>query len=242
MPDGEAVGLTFERPLDAGRATDTDILALDGLRPHLARATLIAARLRLEHARGTVTALEALALPAAVIGRRGRMVAANKQFEVMNDFFLPTAFGCVAIADSASNRLFQEILLDIGGQREPLARSIPVRRGSRRSGTVVHIVPLRRAAHDIFSNADILILATEMRSSGNLPPLGLLSALFDLTPAEARLAIALAAGKSLQATAAELGIEYTSARTYLSRIFGKTGTSQQSELVALLKSAVAISV
>ena len=53
-------------------------------------------------------------------------------------------------------------------------------------------------------------------------------------------AIALAAGKSLKAAAAEMGIEYSSARTYLARIFSKTGTSQQSELVALLKSTAVV--
>ena len=60
--------------------------------------------------------------------------------------------------------------------------------------------------------------------------------LFDLAPAEARLAAALASGKSLTTVAAQQGIKVSSARTYLAQIFRKTGTHQQSELVALLKS------
>lgn len=237
MPTGEGVGLTFERRLETGRASDNDVSALDGMRPHLARATLIAARLRLEHARSTVSALEALALPAAVIGGRGRVVAANKQLETM-DLFLPVAFGGVAIANAAANRLFQEALLVVGSNREPLVRSIPIRRGADHAAAVIHMLPLRRAAHDIFSQADVLVIVTEIRPDGNLPRLGLLSALFDLSPAEARLAVALSAGKSLKTTATEMGIEFNSARTYLARIFSKTGTTQQSQLVALLKSAV----
>ncbi|WP_027168427.1 hypothetical protein [Mesorhizobium sp. WSM3224] len=63
----------------------------------------------------------------------------------------------------------------------------------------------------------------------------LLNALFDLTPAEARLAADLAAGLTLSETAAPGGITVKSARTYLERVFQKTGTHQQSQLVAMLK-------
>lgn len=57
---------------------------------------------------------------------------------------------------------------------------------------------------------------------------------FGLTPAEARLAIELLAGGSRGEVAARLGISDSTARTHLSRIFDKTGTRRQSELVALI--------
>ncbi|UDL87941.1 helix-turn-helix transcriptional regulator [Mesorhizobium sp. PAMC28654] len=60
--------------------------------------------------------------------------------------------------------------------------------------------------------------------------------LFELTPAEATLAAALAAGYSLKDAAASSGITVKTSRTYLERIFAKTRTRQQSQLVALLKS------
>lgn len=59
--------------------------------------------------------------------------------------------------------------------------------------------------------------------------------LFGLNPRQARLARALLAGHSLRQAAVERGISYASARTYLDHIFRKTGTRQQSELVALMK-------
>ncbi|TPJ52333.1 helix-turn-helix transcriptional regulator [Mesorhizobium sp. B2-6-4] len=65
--------------------------------------------------------------------------------------------------------------------------------------------------------------------------------LFDLTPAEARLATALASGQSLKEITAGLDITVKTGRTYLERIFAKTGTRQQSELVALLKSTEPLS-
>lgn len=57
---------------------------------------------------------------------------------------------------------------------------------------------------------------------------------FGLTPAEARLATELLAGGGRGEVAARLGISDSTARSHLSRIFDKTGTRRQSELVALI--------
>ena len=238
LPTGEVATLTFERLIRDGRHRPEQIAVLDDYWPHLARAGMLAARLGLERAQATATALQALGLPAAVLSHAGRVRAGNALFEAMGALFLPTAFGGVVLADPAANLLFVRALA-AAGDTEPVVRSIPVKVPDR-PPLVVHVLPLRRTARDIFSHADVLVIATQIRPDGNLPSRGLLSALFDIAPAEARLAIALAAGKSLKAAAAEMGIEYSSARTYLARIFSKTGTSQQSELVALLKSTAVV--
>ncbi|MBZ9857354.1 LuxR C-terminal-related transcriptional regulator [Mesorhizobium sp. CA13] len=65
--------------------------------------------------------------------------------------------------------------------------------------------------------------------------------LFNLTPAEARLAAALASGRTLKEAAESSNITVKTCRTYLERIFSKTRTHQQSELVALLKSTEPLS-
>ncbi|MER8825914.1 LuxR family transcriptional regulator [Mesorhizobium sp. M0938] len=65
--------------------------------------------------------------------------------------------------------------------------------------------------------------------------------LFDLTAAEAKLATALASGRSLKEAAANSNITVKTCRTYLERVFSKTRTRQQSELVALLKSTEPLS-
>jgi DNA-binding CsgD family transcriptional regulator len=57
---------------------------------------------------------------------------------------------------------------------------------------------------------------------------------FDLTAAEARLAARLLRGDTLQQAARALGVRTTTARTHLSRLFAKTNTSRQPELVKLL--------
>ena len=61
--------------------------------------------------------------------------------------------------------------------------------------------------------------------------------LFDLTDAEAKFSSALASGSSLTEAAEAQGVRISTARTHLARIFQKTHTRQQSQLVYLLRSA-----
>jgi DNA-binding CsgD family transcriptional regulator/PAS domain-containing protein len=62
--------------------------------------------------------------------------------------------------------------------------------------------------------------------------------LFSLTESEARFASALASGLSLTQAAQAQGVRISTARTHLARIFQKTETRQQSQLVSLLRGAV----
>src|SRR5262249_9141859 len=57
---------------------------------------------------------------------------------------------------------------------------------------------------------------------------------FGLTPAEARLALHLVAGETLRCAAVKLSITYETARTQLKKIFNKTGTCRQAELVIVI--------
>ncbi len=66
------------------------------------------------------------------------------------------------------------------------------------------------------------------------PKIETLQAIFGLTKAEARLAIELACGQTLEDIADEHGVSISTARVQLKSIFAKTGTSRQAELVALL--------
>lgn len=63
--------------------------------------------------------------------------------------------------------------------------------------------------------------------------------LFGLSATEARLALHLADGRTLTEAAGEIPITIESARTYSKRIFVKTGTSRQADLVRVLLKSVA---
>lgn len=62
----------------------------------------------------------------------------------------------------------------------------------------------------------------------------ILQAAYDFTPTEAAVAAKLVDGLSLEEIATELGVELSTARSHLKRIFTKTGTHRQAELVCRL--------
>lgn len=61
---------------------------------------------------------------------------------------------------------------------------------------------------------------------------------FELTAAEARIAARLAIGTRLADVAHELGIGYETARTHLKRVFQKTHTDRQADLIRLIATSV----
>jgi DNA-binding CsgD family transcriptional regulator len=233
MPSGEMAMFIFERGLHDGNHTPESLAVLNRMRPDMARASLAAARLGLVQARGAVDALAMIGLPAAVLGANGRVRVTNALFDQEKALFMSTAFGGIALANPESNHLFQ---LAVEAQGKQALRSIPAR-NVLPPPVVLHVLPLKRDAHDLFGGGDLLVVATMISASVLVPSPTILTGLFDLTPAEVQLATALAKGLSLKAAAAEAGLQFSTVRTYLNRIFRKTGTNQQSQLVALLKSA-----
>src|SRR6516165_4810974 len=63
-----------------------------------------------------------------------------------------------------------------------------------------------------------------------------LAEFFGLSPAEARLAAALIAGKRLSAVAADRGVQITTVRTQLRSVLRKVGVKRQSDLLRMLSS------
>jgi DNA-binding CsgD family transcriptional regulator len=233
MPTGELATFVFQKWIKDGKHSQAEIDRLDALRPHLARAGLVAARLRFKRAEATASALEIMGLPAAVLSSSGRVMATNAHFQRMDAAFLPVAHGGLAIADAEANRLFQDAVISIN--QTTVVRSIPVSAIGGEAAFVVHLLPLRRAAHDVFAGADVLVLATPIAPTKLVPSANLLNALFDLTPAEARLAMDLADGLTLAESAIRHAVTVKTARTYLERVFRKTGMRRQGQLVNMLK-------
>jgi DNA-binding CsgD family transcriptional regulator len=62
--------------------------------------------------------------------------------------------------------------------------------------------------------------------------------IFDLTAAEARLAVALARGQDLETFAGERGLSKETVRNQLKSIFLKTGTNRQARLATMLTGLV----
>jgi DNA-binding CsgD family transcriptional regulator len=95
---------------------------------------------------------------------------------------------------------------------------------------VLHAIPLEN--EEISGPHTILVFVDLSRRPQ--PSQGVLQRLFDLTPAEARLAISIGSGKTLAEIADETSLSNATLRTQLSSVFMKTQTRRQPELVALL--------
>jgi DNA-binding CsgD family transcriptional regulator len=79
--------------------------------------------------------------------------------------------------------------------------------------------------------------ATELTARGTdryFPFFAIIIKLYDLSPAELRVAAALLSGKSPEHYALEAGVTMNTVRTQLKSLFQKTGTGRQAELVAVL--------
>jgi DNA-binding CsgD family transcriptional regulator len=66
------------------------------------------------------------------------------------------------------------------------------------------------------------------------PPVELVQSLFDLTPAEARVARGLAAGRTAEDMASDGGVSVNTVRTHVRGVLEKTGCNRQIDVVALL--------
>lgn len=86
--------------------------------------------------------------------------------------------------------------------------------------------------------AHVLVTVRDPDETPHLP-VDVLRQQFDLTPAQARLASALASGDSLEDYARHAGVTVNTARTTLKSVFARTGCRRQAELVLMLTGSVA---
>ena len=233
-PSGDDLVFNLERAYDDGPIERSVCDGLDRLRPHLARASLISSRLRLQRARAMTETLGLLGLPAAVLRRDGRMLAANAAFEGLRKQLVFGAFDGIALAHRSSDHLLREALtqLNVDGA-ETGSRSIPIPALDGEPPMIAHLVPVRREANDIFSRASSILLVTPL-SAPSAPAEDVLQGLFDLTPAEARIAHGIVRGDTVERLAAAFGLSRETVRTQLKAAMQKTGTSRQAQLVGLL--------
>jgi DNA-binding CsgD family transcriptional regulator len=234
LTTGEVIVFSLERRFEDGAHDISMRDAVDPFRPHLARAGLLAARLGLEHARTTVATLEAIGLPAAVTSHTGRVLVTNRLLD-RGQILLPAAGGQLALQEMSANIMLRQAICATAADLS-ISRSIPIAAAPDRPAAVIHVLPLSGAAHDIFSGAAVMVIITSIGMRTNTPDLHLLRGLFDLSPAEAKLAAALSSGLTLKQAADDAGVRISTARSYMESVFRKTGTHQQSQLVALLKS------
>ncbi len=213
---------------------DEHAMLLDAYRPHLARAALLAMRLNMERARAVAATLTQIGIPGAVLGAQGEVLAANHLLEALSPRIEIGAFDRIVLKGTTPGRLFREALAALGsGQPELATGSIPMPAEEDAPALVLHLIPIKRTANDVFGGASTVLLVTPV-TAPSMPLTGVLAGLFDLTPAESKVARQLAEGRTLRQIALANGVAYETVRSQLHSLSAKTGTHRQADLVRLV--------
>ena len=233
VPTGDVVVLSLERERARG-PVDLDVIPqLDTLRPHIARSALLSARLQLERARIASETLKLLGLPALVLDIGGRVLAANSGAEALGDYLRWGAQNRIALRDVAADGLFQQAMRRLHDVADAEVRSFVVRSSEALPGMIAHVVPIRGTARDLFVRCAAILVLMPV-SAPQAPPADLVQSLFDLTPAEARVARSLTSGDTVDDIATRGGVSANTVRTQVRGILDKTGCRRQTDVVALL--------
>jgi DNA-binding CsgD family transcriptional regulator len=231
-PSGDTLVFSIEKAHIKGPVPRAVAEQLDGLRPHLARAALLSGRLGLDRIKTAVTTLDLIGLPAAGLTATGRVISANKRFLACAGISVGPG-NIVQFENKPAQALLMEAISNVSNSQIGFGRSIPVGGTKSEPPFVAHIVPLRGAGLDVFTGALSIVFITSVVPNSSPAP-ELLQALFDLTPAEARLASQLTTGKSIEQISLSSGLSPNTIRTHLKSVFSKTGVQRQAELVSLL--------
>jgi DNA-binding CsgD family transcriptional regulator len=234
VPSGDVIVIDVERRYSRGPIEREIIEQLDQLRPHLARATLLSARLSLERTRSAALALDAIGLPAAVLGPTGRAVTVNSRFELLMPELIRERRDRLQIEGAAADALFVDALERLARPcYAGCVRSIPIAATDDSPPTILHLVPMRGSARDFFSCASAILVVTPVVPK-EVPTAEVIQACSYLTPAEARVAHAIADLQTVEQIAGDFGLSRETVRTQLKSVLAKTGVGRQTDLAALL--------
>jgi len=119
------------------------------------------------------------------------------------------------------------------GESNAAARRMLVGRGDVLPAYVLTVAPLRTGFAIGERRLALVVVVDPVRHA---PSQADLAEFFGLSPAEARLAAAMMAGKRLSAIATDRGVQITTVRTQLVSILKKVGVRRQSDLLRILSS------
>jgi DNA-binding CsgD family transcriptional regulator len=235
--EGAPLFFTCQRPAGSDRFSAADLDVMEALFPHLERAAQIAARLAGAHAEGMLESFDKMSCGGVLLDAMGNVIRLNRSAEDLLgaccDVTAKRLTASHPAADAELKRLIRTVLFDppvLTRTRKPAFAPLP-----RPSGhpLVVYALPLVGETPDLFQRARAILVIVDPEVRRDVQS-ELLAQAYGLTPAEIRLATALAAGDELRDIADRHSISLHTARSQLKALMSKTATRRQSELVALL--------
>jgi DNA-binding CsgD family transcriptional regulator len=205
--------------------------------PHVRRAVLVGRAINLEQVRAEAFArvLDGLSAGLLLIGADGTVMHANSAGHEMlrSEGCLRSISGRLVICDREMNTAWQGALtpaVQAGVSIDHLAFPLIARNGDR---YLVHVLPLRSSAgrDPLIAQATAAVFVRKAVMDDVVPEV--IARAFDLTPAELRVLLAVIEVGGIPQAASVLGVADSTVKTHVGRLFEKTGTSRQADLVKL---------
>lgn len=237
-----AVHLSIYRPLSSKRFDAEAEQLLGALIPHLHRALDLGFRFTaLRHsARDRLGALDRLEFGVVSLDQNGAILFLNRRAKAIlasNDGLGVVNQRLVAAQRRDHDRLWAVIRRMVIARRDgghDAGGALAVARPSAARSYAVNVAPGTGLASLVNAPATAaLVLITDPEDCPE-PSAERIARLHGLTPAEARVAEALAGGRSLREYADSAGLSIHTARSTLKHVFAKTDTRSQADLVRML--------
>lgn len=234
--DGDLISCMLHRGVDQPPFTQAEQAALLALTQQLSVAALISRRVGDARLDGLREAFEHSALRCLFFDHNGHVVDMNEAAaKTIAASGVKIQQGMLESPFRNDGRKLRDAVVALnqtdGSALQPEASCL-IRRVDRRP-LAMRLSRLEGSLRDPFRLAVVMAIISDPDSQ---PPVReeLLRSMFQLTPAEIRIASALMSGRGLQELAEEFGITYETARTHMKNILHKTGVNRQSELIALI--------
>lgn len=230
-----AVAATFQRPRSSGPTREEEARLLEALAPAMAAAVLGGMVLGTTAQEATVAGAEALGGPALVLGGEGNVLSLSPAAEALLRRGAPFTWrrGRLGATDARSDAALRRALAQVQDAPEK-GRVLLAFRTPGEPPVVADLCPLPPAGRGLLSGARALLAIRRPHGADDAAAATALRDLFDLTPAEAAIALDLARGRSPRAIAQARGSRPETVRGQIKALFAKTGTHRQSELATTI--------
>ncbi len=221
----------------------SEIDLIDMVVPHIARATHISGLVQgiNLYATGLEAVLDRLSFGLLLLDTTGRVIFANGEAErlLAAGRIVQNCGGRLAGATCAGSQRLDSFLDRLKVLREAAAVFLPEKDGPGLHMTGAPLPKRRRDFACLAAIAESMIFVFDAALE-RPPTIWLIAQLYGLTPAESRLAEALAAGKTLADYGEEASLSRNTLKTHLRALFDKTETTRQSDLVRKLSQLAAL--
>lgn len=231
---GEDLYFVLQNGMSQNSPAPEDMPHFHAIRTRLLTAMQLAKHIDASKVMGMAAAFETSNIASIFFNRKGLVTLTNPKADTLFRGGLRISRGgvraCFASETARFNRELKIAIQASGHTAETLSAVRLSRPGKR--PLIVRFERFGPHLADVFSHSCAVALIEDPDEDMRLKPETLM-ALFDLTPAEARISLLVASGLSAVDIAARHTTGYETVRSHIRSIFQKTGTSRQSELSAL---------